>query len=164
MLIGVLSDTHLFNDDITENRPMFQRLTSIIESAFHGVDEIFHCGDVICPEVIDYLSRIAPVVVARGNGDFDVDGDSWAKSHCLQRGGVKIAIAHQRIDLLAYVHEDVSVFIFGHSHIPVIEFNDDGTIWMNPGSIKRPCGPNRKPSVGFLRIEGKKYEAWLQEF
>jgi hypothetical protein len=164
MLIGVLSDTHLFSEDILEGRPMFRRLASIVLDAFKDVDEIIHAGDVISPEVIDYLSRIAPVLVVRGNGDFDVDGDHWKKSQCISRQDVKIAIAHQRVDLLPYVNEGVSVFIFGHSHIPVIERNEDGTIWMNPGSIKRPCGSNRKPSIGFLRIEGKKIEVWLQEF
>lgn len=164
MRIGVLSDTHLFQDDILEKRPMFQRLTSIVKTAFAEVDEIIHAGDVIVPEVIEFLETMAPVVVVRGNGDFDVDGDKWDKTLCIQREGVKIAVAHQRVDLLPYVNEGVSVFIFGHSHIPVVEKNADGTIWINPGSIKRPCGPLRKPSVGFLRIEGKKVDAWLQNF
>ena len=61
MRIGLISDTH-----IPEARP---ELWPQVFDAFRGVDLILHAGDVHELRVIDELEAVAPIYVARGNGD-----------------------------------------------------------------------------------------------
>ena len=61
MRIGLISDTH-----IPEAQPF---LYPQVFEAFRGVDYILHAGDCHDLSVIDQLGAIAPIYVARGNGD-----------------------------------------------------------------------------------------------
>ena len=62
MRIGLISDTHI---------PVAAKeLWPEIFEAFRGVDLIMHGGDLLIPEVIDWLEEIAPVMAVEGNGDY----------------------------------------------------------------------------------------------
>ncbi|MYJ75270.1 MAG: metallophosphoesterase family protein, partial [Gammaproteobacteria bacterium] len=60
MRIGLISDTH-----ISKRGELWPQ----VFDAFTGVDAILHAGDVWSPVLLDELEEIAPVRVARGNGD-----------------------------------------------------------------------------------------------
>src|SRR5690349_5027559 len=61
VLIGLISDTH-----IPEAAP---DIWPQVYEAFKRVDLILHAGDLHVIEVVDRLERLAPIYVARGNGD-----------------------------------------------------------------------------------------------
>ena len=56
MRIGLISDTHI---------PVAQKeLWPQVYEALRGVDLIMHGGDLMVPEVIDWLEEVAPVMAA----------------------------------------------------------------------------------------------------
>jgi putative phosphoesterase len=62
MRIGLISDTHI---------PIAAKeLWPQVYEAFRGVDLIMHAGDLMVPDVIDWLEEVAPVMAVWGNGDF----------------------------------------------------------------------------------------------
>jgi hypothetical protein len=62
MRIGLISDTHI--------PTAAKELWPQVYEAFRGVDLIMHAGDLMVPEVIDWLEVVAPVMAVWGNGDF----------------------------------------------------------------------------------------------
>jgi uncharacterized protein len=62
MRIGLISDTHI----PTAAKTLWPQ----IYDAFRGVDLIMHAGDLMVPEVIDWLEEVAPVMAVWGNGDY----------------------------------------------------------------------------------------------
>jgi len=62
MRIGLISDTHI--------PTAAKELWPQVYEAFRGVDLIMHAGDLMVPEVIDWLEEVAPVMAVWGNGDF----------------------------------------------------------------------------------------------
>lgn len=138
LTVGVISDTHgLLRPEAVE--------------ALKGVDHILHAGDVGGPDVLEALSRLAPLAAVRGN----TDGGDWARhlprQEVLELGTVLVALVHDLATLdLDAAAAGVAVVVFGHSHKPVAEHRR-GVLYMNPGS----AGPRRfalPTSVGFLRI------------
>ena len=147
MLIGVISDTHGLL------RP--QALT-----ALRGSDHIIHAGDVGDPEILDRLSKIAPVTAVRGNAD----RESWAKnipeSNMLECDGVSIYVLHilESLDLKP-APAGISAVIYGHSHVAKHEMKN-GLLYFNPGS----AGPRRfqlPVTVGKLIVEAGKISGEL---
>ena len=124
--IGLISDTHGLL------RP--QAL-----DALRGVERVLHAGDVGRSEVLDGLTRIAPVLAVRGN----VDRDPWARALpptvTIEIGGVRIHMLHILQDLdLDPRAQHIAVVVSGHSHDPSVETRD-GVLFVNPGS----AGPRR---------------------
>lgn len=123
MKIGVLSDTHGL-------------LRPEVLSALEGCEAILHGGDINRQEILDALSKIAPVRVVRGNNDKE-----WAEHipMCLdfELAGLRVYMTHKKKDLPA----DLSAWdlvICGHSH-RYEESRVGNTLLLNPGS----CGPRR---------------------
>lgn len=138
--IGVISDTHgLLRPEAVE--------------ALRGVDMILHAGDIGGPEILEELSRIAPVTAVRGNND---KGD-WARDipdrQLVTVEGVRICILHDLKDLdVTPSSERLHVIIAGHSHKPLIEDRSE-VLYLNPGS----AGPRRfklPVSIALLKVEG----------
>jgi uncharacterized protein len=138
--IGVISDTHgLLRPEAV--KPL------------EGSDFIIHAGDVGDPAILTELKRIAPVTAVRGN----IDTEAWAKklpeAATLELGGLVILTLHN-VEHLRLHSQHADVIVFGHSHKPHSEFNDE-TLFFNPGS----AGPRRFKlpiSVGRLTIlDGK---------
>lgn len=161
MRIGILSDTHLQQEDIDNNSPMYQRFFNIVGKAFNNVDYILHAGDIAHFGVIKILQQWAPVGWVCGNCDYPQEIQTEQKIIWREWEGIKTIMTHERMFLYPYASQGFQVFVFGHSHIASIEVNDDHQLWINPGSIKRPMGAGGQPSVAILTIENSHYSAKL---
>ena len=164
MRIGLISDTHI---------PVASKeLWPQIFGAFAGVDLIMHAGDLMVPDVIDWLEEIAPVMAVSGNGDYT----GWERSvapqdprlseaKVLLADGLRIGLVHdfqlpeapplRTIDgLMSHFFDGpVNVIVRGSTHTAEIT-SVKGTLIVNPGS---PTFPNhqsaRLGTIGFLDIE-----------
>ena len=93
MRIGLISDTHL-----PEAHP---ELWPQVFHAFEGVEFILHGGDIHELWVIDQLERVAPIYVARGNGedgsagrDVQPQDPRLKEAWLIEAGGVHIGLTH----------------------------------------------------------------------
>ena len=143
-LIGVISDTHGL-------------LRPEVVGALQGVSLILHAGDVGKPEILDELSKIAPVKAVRGNVDRGVWAEQLPMTEVIEVGGVYLYMLHEIETLdLDPVAAGFQVVIFGHSHKPSREVKK-GVLYLNPGSV----GPRRFKlpiTLALLRIEGEEIE------
>jgi hypothetical protein len=142
--IGVLSDTHGF-------------FHPGLPDAFVGVDLILHGGDVGGDEILDRLESIAPVQAVSGN----VDGsptDRRPLRREIETPLGRIAITHghlrdapstDRVRLVQALAEfRPRVVIYGHSHIPKLEWIEDAHVF-NPGAAGRARFA-QKPTIGLI--------------
>jgi hypothetical protein len=155
MKIDVISDTHGYFD------PHLPKL-------LHGVDTIFHAGDIGAETILDHLRAIAPVEAVRGNVDSAALGlpptitrtvggfeiymlhelprpqsalRDWAQAAPLE--GKPAEHCHRFLESLP---EKCRVVIFGHTHEPCALILG-GKLFLNPGSagkkrfsLPRCCG------------------------
>lgn len=164
MRIGLISDTHI---------PAARKeLWPQVYAAFSGVDLIMHGGDLMVPEVIDWLEEVAPVMAVSGNGDYTGWERSVApqdrrlsESKVLALDGLRIGLVHdfqlpeapplRTLDgLMAHFFGGpVNVIVRGSTHAAEIT-TVKGVLIVNPGS---PTFPNhqstRLGTIGFLEIE-----------
>lgn len=146
--IGVISDTHL-----TKATEDFQ---STMERLFGKVDYLIHAGDIIRPEVYEYLCRWELLAV-RGNMD---DRELWGvlpRTRVETIGGKRIGIVHgaggrHHIEsfVLAQFSEDLDLIVFGHSHMPCYKKEGERELF-NPGALVRPLSEQK--TVGIIEIE-----------
>ncbi len=145
--VGLISDTH----DLVRPEAL---------AWLAGVDAIVHAGDICVPEVLEALSRIAPVTAVRGNNDRGAWAERLPVATTLSIGGIAVHVVHDIADLsLDAGGPRPDVVVTGHSHKPSAAARD-GILYVNPGS----AGPRRfklPVSVGLLRIEGSRVEAEL---
>ena len=125
--IGIISDTH-------------DLLRPEVVSALQGCDAIFHCGDICREDILDTLTRIAPIWAVRGNNDF-----GWAErlktTLKFELFGLRFAMAHRSRDLPGDL-DRYDVLLYGHTHQYAADWaekNGHRTLLLNPGS----CGPKR---------------------
>ena len=131
--IGLLSDTHGYFDPE-------------IAGHFKECHEIWHAGDIGDQEVIDRLSRIAPVIAVHGNIDGYPLRGAFPSSQRHIREGVDIWMTHiggypgnydARVKP-AISENPPDLFIAGHSHIlKVMPDKKHGLLHMNPGAAGR---------------------------
>ena len=165
MRIGLISDTH-----ISKRGELWPQ----VFDAFDGVDAILHAGDVWSPRLLDELEEVAPVRVARGNGDLGQD-DARLEDRCVVTfGGVTVAMlhdfptpAHRPAELildrvrLRFPGVSPDVVVYGHTHIEAID-NVDGLLCVNPGSPTLPHNKSlRLGTIGFLNVGDGKADAEL---
>lgn len=145
--IALISDTHgLLRPEALE--------------LLRGSDLIIHAGDVGSPEILDALSRVAPLVAIRGN----IDRGAWAAA-------LPVTTIAETASGLIYVLHDVNdldldaratgfrAVVSGHSHKPSQRI-ERGVIYVNPGS----AGPRRfNLPVTVARIDLKEL-AWVVTF
>ena len=165
MRIGLVSDTH-----IPEARA---ELWPQVFDAFAGSDLILHAGDVHDLRVIDQLERVAPVYVARGDGDDGGGGRPVQPEHPLLRGawtlelaGLSVGITHAlpipempprytvatALDRL-FPECRPDVVVYGDSHVEAID-TVGGVLCVNPGSPTYPHNlETQLGTIGFLEIE-----------
>jgi putative phosphoesterase len=111
-------------------------------AALGGVALILHAGDIGGAEIIGRLERVAPVLAVHGNTDA---GSAMARAHPatrrVEREGVLIHLTHiggRPADLARALPEPrPQVYIFGHSHVALLE-RLDGVLFLNPGAAGRP--------------------------
>lgn len=120
--VGVISDTHgLLRPEAVQ--------------ALRGADLILHAGDVGRQELLDELSRLAPVVAVRGNVDRGLR--DLPLTEIVEVGGRLLYLIHILEDLDPAAAGFAAV-IYGHSHRPSIT-RKNGVLYLNPGS----AGPRR---------------------
>ncbi len=171
MRIGLISDTHI---------PVAAReLWPQIYDAFRGkwpqgpkIDLIMHAGDLLVPDVIDWLEEVAPVMAVSGNGDYTGWERSIApkdprlsESKVLVVDGLRIGLVHdfqlpeapplRTMDGLMshFFGGAVNIIVRGSTHAAEIT-TVKGVLIVNPGS---PTFPNhqtaRLGTIGFLDIQ-----------
>ena len=167
MRIGLISDTHI--------PTAAKELWPQIYEAFRGVDLIMHAGDLMVPEVIDWLEEVAPVMAVWGNGDFGgwertvpPEDQRLSEAKVLTIGALRIGLVHDlqlpehpplrtlEGQMQHYFHGPVDVIVRGSTHAAEITTVNDVLI-VNPGS---PTFPNHQNTclgtIGFLDIEDER--------
>ncbi|MBS6560748.1 MAG: metallophosphoesterase [Clostridiales bacterium] len=143
----VVSDSHGRDDDVK----------GVMEQV-KDFDMLIHCGDVEGGE--DYIRALTdkPVIMVAGNNDFRSDLPS---QELIEVEGYRIFIAHGH---QFYVNfgvgnleefcrkNDIQVAMFGHTHKPYLQIEDDLTI-LNPGSISYPRQSDRKQTFLIMEID-----------
>lgn len=150
-VIGVISDTHglLREEAVAE---------------LEGCDLILHAGDVGDLEIVQRLSRIAPVRAVRGNTDSGAVAEALPETDVVDltspNGGLStdgrgplayLTHGHKELDLDP-VAAGFRVLVHGHTHEPLVR-ERAGVLYFNPGS----AGPRRfnlPVTMGRLRVEG----------
>lgn len=124
MKIGVISDTHgLLRPEAVET--------------LRGSDLIIHAGDIGDAGILDELKKISPVAAVRGNIDQDIDVNELKMIEIISAGKFNILVIHKIGDFVPEAFkEKIDAVIFGHSHIPSMEYKD-GILYFNPGSAGR---------------------------
>ncbi len=143
--IGIISDTHGIVP------PAVLRL-------FQNVDMIIHAGDLDHSQVLEKLTRLAPVKAVKGN----MDQGSWTEVlpvfEVIRVAQQTIGVLHdlQMLDLNA-VGADLQVIISGHTHQAAIQ-RQNGILYLNPGSAAQPRY-GQPPSVAQLTLQDGQFQA-----
>jgi uncharacterized protein len=150
MKVGVIADTH--------TRGAQRQLPPGAWPYLETSDHILHAGDVTDPSLLDELRALAPVTVVMGNCDA-TDVRDWGASEeaLVELEDVAIAMIHDsgvaagRRQRMRKRFPDARVVVFGHSHQPISD-DDDDLLLFNPGS---PTWKRTAPftSMGLLWIE-----------
>jgi uncharacterized protein len=151
-VIWVISDTHLTRSHI------------LPETFIHKVgreDIIFHLGDMVSFEVMEYFHSLCQVEAVRGNCDMPDVRRGLSVKKVIELGGLKIGLIHGQggqLQTLQMVKEEfagkVDVALFGHTHIPYLH-RENGTLYFNPGSLRD--GRNGINSYGILNLNDEPY-------
>ena len=174
MRIGLISDTHV--PEAGEDMP------PQVYDAFRGVDLILHAGDMHVIDVLDWLETLAPVLGARGNGDYPsessrhrpgVPDDPRVKvAHVIQAEGLRVGLIHgfplpddipwrtkeEIFDM--YFQQPVDVVVCGDTHEARVD-RQAGLLIVNPGSPTLPNQLRALGTIGFLEINGDQADAWI---
>ena len=148
MRIGVISDTHGYLDP---------RVLEI----FAGVQHIIHAGDVVEPEILSELRRVASLTAVAGNLDKDELAAGLPREATGEVGGIRFLVAHKprrlhkrlaagKISLPEGSKFDL--IVWGHEHVPSASWVD-GTLHLNPGTASSPEAEDDGPTVAIVRAE-----------
>jgi putative phosphoesterase len=172
MRIGLISDTHV---------PVaMDYLWPQVYDAFRGVDLIMHGGDLMVPDVIDWLEEIAPVMAVQGNGDYT----GWERSvaptdpRLSEAKVLAVDLPHGRTLRIGLVHdfqlpeapplrtvheqmrhyfrEPVNVIVRGSTHRAEV-LTVKGVLIVNPGS---PTFPNHQSTRLGTVAGGTELQLW----
>lgn len=141
MDIAVISDTHMPKGN--------RRLPEHCVERLVAADLIIHAGDLIALEVLKDLRRYAPVKAVHGNVDDAAVKAALPPVATVSAQGIRIGIVHDsgpargRLARLRSRFPDADAVIFGHSHIPLHERDQEGFQIFNPGS---PTERRRAPA------------------
>ncbi len=143
-LAVVLADTHIPR----RARALPEELVPYLAEA----DLVLHAGDLLQPSLLDELSTHAPVCAVRGN--VDPPEVELPEALELDFAGARIAMIHDsgrkegRRRRLARRFPEARIIVFGHSHVPFLEDEDD-LLLLNPGS---PTDRRRQPEYTFALL------------
>lgn len=158
MRIGLIADTHMPGT--------LRDLWPQALDAFRGCDHILHAGDLHTLEVVDELNRLAPIHVARGNGDAGLHDARLQDVWQIDVGGLRIGMIHQfpsparksAASLTAYLerhfgHAGFDVVVYGHTHLESVH-RIENMLCVNPGSPTLPRNQSLRPgTIAFLDID-----------
>ncbi|TCK90498.1 hypothetical protein EDC19_2260 [Natranaerovirga hydrolytica] len=149
MKILVISDTH--NE--------INNVVKIIKNN-KSIDMILHLGDVQSDYKKIKQYYFENITYVSGNCDYI---SKYPKEKIIEIEGKKILMTHGHkynvkweYDTIKNIgfHNKVDGILFGHTHIPYLEENED-LVLMNPGSITLPR-ESSTPTYGILEIEKNK--------
>ena len=130
--IGLMSDTHGYLDPK-------------IYKYFKDVDEIWHAGDIGDVSVLHELEKFKPIRAVFGNIDgHELRADLKKYNHFMCEE-MNILMTHiggkpyvySKDAYSQFVRRTPDVFICGHSHILLVQFDKKiNSMWLNPGA----CG------------------------
>jgi putative phosphoesterase len=157
MRIGLIADTHM-PGSIKELWPQAY-------DAFRDADVILHAGDLHTLEVVDELNQLAPIYVARGNGDLDIIDDRLQDCWTLELGGLTIGMIHKFPSparkspefIAGYVERHFGevqpdIMVYGHTHLEGVHLVGN-MLCVNPGSPTLPKNQSiRHGTIGILDI------------
>ena len=174
MRIGLISDTHV-PEAGTE---LWPQLWDRISTA----DVLLHGGDIHDIALIDKLEAVAPIYVARGNGDDGSGGrpvqpedprlrEAWT----LEFEGFTFGLTHdmalpewppyRTVESMMdhYFGGPRHVVVHGDTHVASIE-TIRGVLLINPGSPMYPRNlDTRLGTLGFIEINNGHLHAWLEQ-
>jgi uncharacterized protein len=146
--IGVISDTHGYLDPA-------------VATVFTDVQLIIHAGDILDPETITALERIAPVIAVAGNLDHGKLGH-LPREVAGEVAGVRYVAGHKRKRLVkrlalgkieGVAKEDrPDLIVFGHDHVPSVEWLE-GSLYLDPGTATSPHEEDEVPTVAVVEVE-----------
>lgn len=148
MKIGVLSDTHLHQ--------VTRKFQDIYEGCLSDMDLILHAGDVVTPDVIDFLNAKSFHGVA-GNMDPPILHEILPAKKVLEIAGYRVGLIHGwgpaegLEDRILSVFSDVDIIVYGHSHVPANHIRE-GILLFNPGTATGYSATGEH-SIGILRLE-----------
>lgn len=151
MLVAIVSDTHL-----PRGR---RRLPGACLERLRTADLILHAGDFVSADALAEIEALAPPLAAvHGNVDSKELGVHLPETRVVEANGVRIGMVHDagpaqaRLGRMRRRFPDADAVVFGHSHIPLHEEDDDGFQIFNPGS---PTDRRRQPrhTMGLARAE-----------
>ena len=133
MRIAVISDTHM---------PRGARaLPARCVAELRAADAILHAGDFMRVEVLELLQGLGPPVHGvHGNVDDEALRRMLPTARVVKLGGARIGMVHDagprtgRLARMRFRFKDADAVVFGHSHLPLHERDDDGFQIFNPGS------------------------------
>ena len=141
MQIAIIADTHMPKGA--------RRLPDACVARLEGADLIIHAGDLTELSVLRELESYGPAVVAfRGNVDSREARAALPETATVEAAGARIAVIHDagpargRAERLRVRFPQADAVVFGHSHIPLHETDQDGFQIFNPGS---PTERRRQP-------------------
>lgn len=157
MRIGVVSDTHI--------PKRAREIPPQVLEAFRDVDLILHAGDLVVPDVLAALERLAPVVAVAGNNDPADLADRLGHTRAVDLAGYRIGLTHGHLGTgKSTVEKALSHFpgadcvVFGHSHAPYSQ-RHGATLAFNPGSATdRRRAPRCSYGMLFLEPGGLRAE------
>ena len=147
MKIGVLSDTHLYQ--------VSQELIHIYDTHLSHVDMIIHAGDIVSPNIIDFLEKNVFHGV-QGNMDPLETKALLPEKKVVVVGRHRLGIVHgwgaaSGIEArILPLFENVDAIIYGHSHIAANHVKD-GVLFFNPGTATGHSNVGLN-SIGILEI------------
>lgn len=164
MKLGIISDTH----------GSVAAWNEALAGPFKDVELILHTGDVLYhgprnpipaghgPASLAQAINASPVpvVVTAGNCDAPIDQDLLeVPLHrpyaFLALGDLRLFAAHEtetRADLRETGRRlGANLLVGGHTHVPSLKIQEDGSLFLNPGSPALPKGPEPEPTVAVVQ-------------
>jgi putative phosphoesterase len=147
MKIGVLSDTHLHR--------LTRDFRDILDQFLWDVDLIFHVGDFVSPEIVEFLSR-KNFHGVHGNMDPTEVKEALPKKKVVQLGPYRLGLHHgygpsRGLDeRIRAEFQDVDVIVYGHSH-RAANYVKEGVLLFNPGTATG-FSFSRNHSLGILEV------------
>jgi len=149
--LAIISDTHM-------PKGARRRLPEACLERLWAADLILHAGDVAALPVLREIELCGEVAAVHGNVDDAVLRAALPETRVVEAAGARIAMVHDagpargRLGRLRGRFPHVDAVVFGHSHLPWHEVEDDFQIF-NPGSpTERRSAPEH--TMGIARVEG----------
>ena len=150
MVLAVIADTHMPRGS--------RRLPGACVRRLEAADLVLHAGDLCTAGVLRALEAYAPVVAVRGNMDDAELQRALPESRIVSVEDARVAMVHDagpaagRLRRMRSRFPDADAVVFGHSHLPLHERDQDGFQLFNPGS---PTERRRAPrhTMGLATVQ-----------